>query len=59
MSENSKIEWTDHTFNPWERLPEGRPRLRSLPCRGEQCALRRRHFDQLGAGRAAAPHICR
>ncbi|MFM0515644.1 DUF5131 family protein, partial [Paraburkholderia sp. RL17-373-BIF-A] len=18
MSENSKIEWTDHTFNPWE-----------------------------------------
>jgi hypothetical protein len=19
MSENSKVEWTDHTFNPWER----------------------------------------
>ena len=18
MTENSKIEWTDHTFNPWE-----------------------------------------
>ncbi len=28
MSENSKIEWTDHTFNPWwgcTRVSEGVP----------------------------------
>jgi protein gp37 len=25
MSENSKIEWTDHTFNPWEGCQEVSP----------------------------------
>jgi hypothetical protein len=34
MGEITTIEWTDHTFNPWDRLPKSLTRLRPLLRRG-------------------------
>lgn len=45
MAENSAIEWTDHTFNPWRgcahaRLPDGTPHQGCVNCYAEAMAPR-------------------
>lgn len=46
MAENSKIEWTDHTFNPW--IGCSKVHTGCLHCYAEADMDRRRHFAQWG-----------
>ena len=54
--ENSKIEWTDHTFNPVDRLPARVPWLRSLLRRNAKCLPEVERW-YLGAARAAEANV--
>jgi hypothetical protein len=44
MAENSKIEWCDHTFNPWIGVPTRFSRLRQLLCRALLTAKGEEHY---------------
>lgn len=46
MAENSKIEWTDHTFNPWIGCSKVHEGCRN--CYAEADMDKRRHFAQWG-----------
>lgn len=48
MAENSKIEWTDHTFNPWQGCTKVGPGCDN--CYAERRQDKRLHVVQWGAG---------
>jgi protein gp37 len=48
MAENSKIEWTDHTFNPWIGCTKISPACDN--CYAEADFDKRRHFVKWGSG---------
>jgi protein gp37 len=48
MAENSKIEWTDHTFNPWQGCTKVSPGCDN--CYAEARLDKRLHVVQWGAG---------
>ena len=50
MSDNSKIEWTDATWNPVRGLHEDQPRLQALLCRDVRRAISRRAGASVRAG---------
>jgi hypothetical protein len=54
--ENSKIEWTDHTFNPWIGCHHVSPGLRSLLRRNAKCLPEVERW-YLGAARAAGADL--
>lgn len=50
MAENTKIEWADHTFNPWIGCTKVSPACDH--CYAEADFDKRRHVAQWGAGQA-------